>query len=129
MGTLVDVMKGLPFFACLGGVDDSEIATAEEALQVSFAEEYRDYLADFGVASANGHELTGICSSERLNVVDVTQDERGRGHNDESGWYVVERLGFDDLVAWQSPSGEVFLTAGGTEPRKVADSLIEYLDQ
>lgn len=129
MSTFIDDMKGLPLFASLGGVGDSEINSAEEALQVSFAEDYREYLAAFGVASANGHELTGICSSARLNVVDVTQDERGRGHNDESGWYVVERLGFDDLVAWQSPSGEVFLTAGEAEPHKAADSLIEYLDQ
>ena len=55
---------------------EKDILSAEKALALRFAADYREYVSAFGAASYCEHELTGICKSARLNVVDVTQDER-----------------------------------------------------
>ena len=53
-----------------------KIQQAEKELKVSFSEEYKEYLAEYGVAIFNGHELTGLCDGKRLDVVRITCKER-----------------------------------------------------
>lgn len=101
------------------------IAHAETELGVAFAKDYREYLAAFGVASANGHEFTGLSVSKRLNVVYVTSEERTY-HERPDNWYVVEDTNIDGIIIWQSSSGEVFLCQGTRTPQKIAYSLSEY---
>jgi hypothetical protein len=108
------------------GVDEELIAHAESELGVTFAEDYREYLAVFGIASANGHEFTGICKSKRLNVVYVTNEERNC-YDRPDDWYVVEDTNIDGIIIWQSSRGEVFLCQGTRSPQKIANSLSEYL--
>ena len=76
MNSSIDVLASLRGFVQLGGVTSEDIAAAENELCVVFAEEYSEYLATYGVVSCNGHELTGICQSPRLNVVEATKAER-----------------------------------------------------
>lgn len=123
----ISALSELPFFTHLEGAGADEISAAQESLQLVFARDYAEYTSAYGIASANGHELTGVCKFPRLNVVRVTEEERGRGHGEDLSWYVIEQAGIDDLVAWQSPSGEVFMTSPGAAPEKVADSLLEYM--
>lgn len=84
------------------------------------------YLKDIGLACFDGHELTGICKSARLNVVDVTLLQRQRV-SDAYSWYVVEETGIDGRVIWQTPTGDIYQTAPGTKTRKVFGSLAEYI--
>jgi hypothetical protein len=105
-----------------------QISNAEKSLNVKFAEEYKEYLAMFGAASASTHEFTGICQSSRLSVVDVTISERQRNSSVPLDLYVVEQTNFDRIVVWQSSTGEVYQTAPNMQSVKLCNSLCEYLD-
>ncbi|HJA28876.1 MAG TPA: SMI1/KNR4 family protein [Candidatus Olsenella pullicola] len=123
---VVDVLKEISGLRCLSGVTEKTLHWAERRLLLSFAPEYREYLLMYGLVSANGHELTGICDFPRLNVVDVTLECR-KTHNVPSDFYVVEEALFDDIVVWQSTDGLIYESVPGKPPRKVCSSLGEHL--
>ena len=90
MSDFISILEQKKAFHSLKGVTSEAIKDAEEKLGLKFANEYVDYLKEYGVASFFGHELTGICSSARLNVVDVTIEERNYNQGIPSQLYVVE---------------------------------------
>lgn len=126
MELFVDILKGLPNFYHLNGATDDEIAKSEQLLCVSFAPEYKAYVSAYGVASANGHELTGICTSQRLNVVNVTLSCRKQLPEADT-LYVIEEANIDGIVLWQSATGEIYQSSSGKKLHKVCDSLREYI--
>lgn len=109
------------------GCTMEEIHSAEELLELSFADDYRQYLLDVGIAAAGGREFTGIGSELRTHVVAVTECNRNCGSETLKTMYVVEEAGYDGIVAWQNSNGEIFENIFGSEPLKVADSFAEYL--
>ncbi len=117
-------MDGLVF---LNGSTNDEIFEAEESLGLSFSDEYTSYLEKYAIASFDGHEFTGIIDSERLNVVSVTKRFRNK-YTIPDDLYVVEDLYIDKIVIWQNAKGEVFETIDGSAPKKIAESLVEYLE-
>ncbi len=125
---LIGVLKNKPGFVSMIAATDVQIQDAEARLDVSFGEDYRAYVGAFGAAAFEGHELTGISKSSRLNVVDVTLTERAKHPDMPSDWYVIEQLHIDDVSIWQSASGEVFQFVPGHAPEKIADSLIGYVN-
>lgn len=120
-------MGMLPYFRASDGVSEENIDKAEKTLNVQFASEYRSYLTKYGTVSVDGHELTGIHSSKRLNVVDVTILEKDRNSDIPENWYVLEQANIDDIVIWQNERGEIFQTCPGNKPMKIANSIVEYL--
>ncbi len=122
-------LSTLPDFYGLDGASQEAVANAESKLGLSFAQDYRDYVATYGIASANGHELTGITKADRLDVVKVTLGERKISEAVDASWYVIERIGIDGATAWQDQDGRVFVTIGGIHPKLVAPSLFDYLMQ
>jgi hypothetical protein len=127
MATIVETMESLPDLCPSSGASIADIKSAERHLGVSFAREYYDYLSRFGNASVNGHELTGISVSDRINVVSVTLAERIRNPNISKDLYVVEQTGIDRIVVWQDSKGAVFQTIPGCKPEKLCMSLSEYV--
>lgn len=128
MTSIVDKLRALPAFGSLTGVSMEQIADAEKALTLRFADDYREYLLSFGIASSDGHEFTGICNSKRLNVVYVTLAEKSITPNVLQNWYVLEEANIDGIVIWQSSTGEIYQTQSGREAIKIADSICGYLD-
>ena len=128
MSDIVKKLRAEPNFCAMSGASREQIEQAEKALSLRFADEYREYLAAFGVASVYGHELTGICASPRINVVDVTISERMSNHTVPTNWYVVEQTHIDGIVVWQSSTGEVCQTTPNAPPEKLCNSLCEYLE-
>lgn len=126
MNKISNELKGFANFRGMKGVAAGEIEEAESQLGLAFADDYRSYLMEFGLASANGHELTGLCDSSRLNVVEVTKEERKR-HDVDPSWYVVERIGVDGALAWQSPDGSIYKSILHGGYFKDCSSLVEYL--
>ena len=126
MNTILDVLHNAPDFIGGKGCGDVAISDAEQAMGIRFALDYRVYLQKIGLACFDGHELTGICKASRLNVVDVTLDERKRCP-DAADWYVVEQANVDGIVIWQASSGEVYQTIPGVSARKICNSLTEYV--
>lgn len=127
MSELTVAMQGLPMFFAKGSVDAGKIKKAEEDLQVSFSQEYIDYVSEYGFITCRGHELTGICQAKRLNVVDVTQEERENNLEISNNLYVIEQTHIGNIVIWQDESGTIFRTDYQSQPKKIAESLREYL--
>lgn len=110
------------------GATDSEIQEAEKALGLSFSKEYREYTGQLGIATADGHEFTGIAEMPRLNVVHVTKSEKRKNSGIPENFYVVERVGIDGIVIWQDQQGNVYEAINVGTAEKIAESLAEYLD-
>lgn len=127
---MADILKGLqnkPGFVSMAPASDLQIQEAEEALGVSFSNDYKAYLKAFGAAAYEGHELTGISKSTRLSVISATFEERAKNPSVPSDWYVIEQLNIDDVSVWQAASGEIFQVLPGSEPTKICIALSEYI--
>ena len=107
MANIIELMKSIPDYIGSNGRSEDEIAAAEKSLGTTFAPDYRLYLEEIGLACFDGHELTGITNNVRLSVVAVTEQERAANPNVPSSWYVIEQTGFDGIVIWQTPIGEI----------------------
>ncbi len=123
---IVKLMQNQPKLYVMEGASEEEIIQAETALGLRFAADYRKYTAAFGAASLAAHELTGVCKSNRLNVVDVTIKERSNT-NVSDQWYVLEQTNIDGIVVWQSSTGEIYQVYPNGVIRKIAAALAEYL--
>lgn len=125
----IDFLKQQTDFICGQGATQSEIEEAEIKLNLSFALEYKDYLIAYSSAITNGHELTGICKQERMNVVSVTLEEWEVNPNVPHTMYVVERADIDGIILWQTQDGFIYQTQPGWIPKKIAESLFEYIQK
>ena len=112
----------------IGPVSESDIKDAENKLGVKFSDDFSEIIKEFGAYSCLGHELTGICKSKRLNVVDVTLSERENNPN-ASNLYVIELTNVDSIVIWQSTDGKIYRTKETSKPVLIKESLIEYLNE
>lgn len=107
----------------------SEVAidSAQNALQVTFSGDYKEYLHEFGAISAKGVELTGLNVSPRINVVDTTLAERMRSSDFPSDMYVIENLAIDGILILQNSAGHIFEWQSSGSCRKIFDDLSGYL--
>lgn len=113
----------------LDGVSVEQITEAENALGFSFSEDYVEYLKEYGLLSYGVHELTGICKSSRLNVVDATKREKADNSNIVDDMYLLEMIGVENLTIWQNSNGEIFEVAYKNTPKKICDSLVDYIER
>lgn len=127
MKELTDKIKSLPDFYSKDGVSQEVINKAQIELSVKFSTDYIKLLTSFGILSANGHEIIGLGGSDRLNVVDVTKEERTIDPNINQDWYVIEQANIDHIMIWQNQAGEIFQTQPGYGSRRIANTLLEYI--
>ena len=127
MNTLFKELEGKSNFFSEKGASEDDVAKAEKTLGLRFADDYREYLVHYGSVSCGGHELTGFSEDEYLDVVNVTLTNRKRNPNLTQSLYVIEEAHIDDIVVWQSSSGEIFQTQYQGYPQKVYASLKEYI--
>lgn len=127
MENIVNVLKGQASFRSLGQVAIEEIKKVEQDLRLKFAEEYKTYVQEFGAVTFDGHELTGICSFPRLNVMNVSEEEWSLNPYVPKDWYVIEQTNMDGAVIWQRTDGTVFQTVQGGKPKQIAESLADYI--
>ncbi len=121
-------LREKPAFVSLSGADFRNIQDAEQTLGLRFSQEYKEYVREFGAASFQGHELTGICDIPYLNVVDITITKKKLMPRIEASWYVIEEAHIDGIVIWQNELGHVYQTSPFGLPKKIADSLLEYIE-
>lgn len=127
MSDIIRKLQEKPDFFSRKAASEEQIQSVETLLGLKLAEDYREYVSAFGAATYDGHELTGICSSNRLNVVNVTESERPKFPDVPKDWYVLEQLNIDDVSIWQATSGEVYQLMPGAQPIKISSSLSEYI--
>lgn len=122
-----EVINALPDLLPLKPATDQQITDAELQLRVSFANEYKAYVKEFGAIIADSIELTGIAKSNHRNVVSITERERRLNPNVPHTMYVIENTCVDGIIIWQDTKGEIYQTNPETYPKKIADSLVEYI--
>ncbi|WP_418331086.1 SMI1/KNR4 family protein [Ruminococcus sp.] len=127
MKDILNLIKNKSKFYSIGNISEENIKEAELILNIRFASDYRMIIKEYGAVTFSGHELTGICNSKRLNVVDVTKEERKYNKVPED-WYVIEQANIDDIVIWQDTNGVVYQTMPNKKPIKLCNSLLEYID-
>lgn len=128
MSDIVKQIQTLPDFFSLAGATEESISEAEKVLRLKFSDEYKEIVRSFGSVSVNGHELTGICQSARLNVICVTLEERELNPSVPLNLYVIEQANIDGIVIWQSATGDVYQSVPGAPMIKLCDSIIEYIN-
>lgn len=128
MTVFIQEIRGRNGFLHGAPATPDQIRNAEEQLQLNFSEEYSEYLLELGIATFEGHELTGITKFPRLNVVDVTKKEKARNPNVTDPYYVIEETNIDGIIIWQVSSGEVYQTEFDGKPRMICKSLHEYIE-
>lgn len=127
MSSIIDELKMKSNFYCEVGASTEEIKKAEETLGLRFADDYIEYLQQFGAVSCGGHDLTGFSKDSELDVVKVTLKNIKKNQKVSLPLYVVEETHLDGVVIWQLGSGEVFRTEYKEAPEKIFDSLAEYV--
>lgn len=127
MEELLDLIKAADDFYSMNGADLSSVKQAENELGLIFADDYKEYVLAFGVATFDGHELTGVCNSDRLSVVATTKRARDFFPQFPEELYVVEEMQFDHILTVQDSTGAVFNYGPADEAKRIAGSLQEYL--
>lgn len=124
---IVDVINSLPELLPLKAATAMQITDAELQLRMSFSNEYKEYLSTFGAIMADGIELSGIAKSEHRSVVALTKKEWELNPNVPHTMYVIENTCVDGIIIWQDTAGTVYQTNPNSAPKKIADSLKDYI--
>ena len=124
---ILDVIDSIELITKPQNISECSIQNAEKELHLSFSNDYREYIKHYGTITFYGHEITGISKARYKNVVAVTLQEREFCFCVDDNWYVIERTNIDDIVIWQSSSGEIFQTKPNSKPIKIFDSLVDYI--
>jgi len=127
MSEIIKAIKDLSNLITLNAVTEIEISDAEIQLRLYFAEEYKEYLINFGAIMADGIELTGIAKSGHRNVIYVTKREWKLNPLVPHNLYVVERIGIDGIIIWQDLSGAIYQSSPWNKPQRIFNSLVDYL--
>ena len=126
--SIINALKAKESLLAGKGTTQDQIDIAEKELGLAFASDYRAYLFSYGIAAFDGHELTGISKSERLNVVSATLAARKDYANIASDLYVVENTGYEGIIILQNAKGEIFGCGINTKLEKLCDSLADYVN-
>lgn len=127
MSDTVNTILSIPNLLSSEGVSISLIHSAERELSLEFSKDYVQYVHQFGIIAYDGHELTGICKSSHLNVVDVTKAEKMKNKLVPANFYVLEIANIDGIVVWQKSTGEIFETHYDSVPVLICKSLLDYI--
>lgn len=126
MCELIEAMRSIPNFYVEKGASAIQIEQAEKALGLKFALDFKECLREFGAVSVGGHEFTGFSADKNLDIVAVTQKNRQKS-NVRKSFYVIEEAHIDGIVIWQDADGSVYETTPNSTPKKIANSLLEYI--
>lgn len=126
MSDWIEEMRCRSDFYAEKGVSVIQIEQAEKILGLKFAFDFRECLCEFGAVSFGGHELTGFSADPNLDVVMVTQ-KNWLKNNVGKNLYVIEETHIDGIIIWQSSNGVIYETTPSLMPRKIANSLSEYI--
>jgi hypothetical protein len=126
MSDIISTISSLKGLVSLKGVSKDAITNAEQALNLTFAQDFKTYLEKYGVISARHIELTGITDSKRLNVIDVTLAAR-QNNQFPQDLYVIEDTGIEGILILQNASGQIFELQSNGNLNKIFESLADYL--
>lgn len=110
-----------------GGVSVYEVEKAEKELAVSFPEEYKELLLEYGAISVGTHEIAALGVEGYLNVVELTKEERQLSPNSElEENIVIQNIGSEGLLIVLDSEGNVYEYANG-EFKQIYKDFFSYL--
>lgn len=110
------------------GCTDEQVKTAEKKLGFSLPMEYVQYVKAFGAISFYATEWTGLNVGGRINVVDVTEQERKINSDFPKDCFVLENQGIDGIIIVADTDGKVF-SVQYDKKELICDSISDYLEQ
>lgn len=125
---ITTIINSLPDLLTLKKVTEEMINAAEKELNLTFADEFKQYLKTFGAIIADGIELTGIANSEYRHVVPVTKEAWILNPNVPHDFYVIEDLHVDGVIIWQDCLGKVYRSAPNAQLEVIANSMKQYIE-
>ena len=128
MSLIIETIKSLHDLLSLKPATSKQITDAELQLRVSFSQEYKEYVSEFGAVLADGIELSGISNAEHRSVVTLTKREREANSSVPHTLYVIEELGDDGVIIWQDEKGAIYQSSPKNAPKQIANSLAEYIE-
>ena len=108
---------------------EQDVEKAEKKLGLHFAEEYKEYLLEYGIVAYSGHEITGLVDDDRTNVVTTTQRNKKGRKNIPRNLYVIEETNMDGIVIWQSTDGKIYSTVNDGKPEFLYASLAIFFSK
>lgn len=128
MSSIVEKIKKIDKLYHAKGCTFKQIKEAQEALGITFPEEYIDIVKEYGAISFYGTEWTGLNVDDYLNVVFVTKQEREMNSDFPTECFVLENQGIDGLIVICNEEGQVF-SLQYSKVEKIHDSISSYLDE
>lgn len=126
---IIEVINSLEDMISTGGASEQDIVNCEKELNVSFSDEYKAFLAEFGSILADDVEIVGFAKSKNRNVIEVTKRERECNKEIPQNLYVVENTGIEGIIIWQDENGMIFQSSPNKLPKKISNSLAEYISE
>lgn len=127
MSNIIEKFNGIKNLEKVGGCSASQIELAEKELNISFPNEYIEFLKEFGTIRFSSKEWFGLNVNGYLNVVEATKQERSINKNFPLDSFVLEDLGIDAKLIIVNEKGQVFLIQIDKK-ELLCNSLSEYLD-
>lgn len=128
MANIVDKINKIEKLFHAKGCTDEQVKTAESKLGFSLPIEYVQYVREFGAISFYATEWTGLNVGGRINVVDVTEQEREMNSDFPKDCFVLENQGIDGIIIAADTDGKVF-SIHYDKKELICNSISEYLEQ
>ena len=126
MNDIIEIINSLDGLCSLGSVSKKEVDNAEAQLNLKFSIDYKMYVMAYGAISANRIELTGICTSPRLSVINKTIDIRSQ-YDIPVDMYVIEDMEIEQEIILQKANGEIYSFSSARGIKMINKSLSEYI--
>lgn len=127
MASIIEKIKGISGLRRAKGCTFEQIKTAQEELDLTFPDEYMDYVKTFGCIDFGATEWTGLNVKGYLNTVTATKQEKSVNNNFPKGCFILEDMNIDAKKTIVDEKGKIY-SLQYEKVTPLCNSISEYLD-
>lgn len=127
MDNIVDKIKTISKLYHASGCSADQIDDAQKLLNLTFPEDYVNYVKEYGAISFYRTEWSGLNVTGYLNVVENTIQERKLNPDFPDDCFVIENLGIDGKIVVEDEKAQIYLIHYN-EKKFLCNGLAGYLD-
>ena len=124
---IIDKIKTIEGLGHIQGCTDEQIKDAESKLELTFPQEYKDYVKTYGCIDFGSTELTGLNIDGYLNTVEATLVEKEYNEAFPEKHFILDDYHIDAKKVIVNEQGEVFLLQYDSI-KKICNNISKYLD-
>lgn len=128
MSDIISTIIKLPGMESHKPASEEVIKSVEEKLNLKFADDYREYLINFGAVRSEIIAISGITNDPEYGVLELTNKIRLFNTQIPTNFYVIEDVGVDGLVIWQDETGTIYQSLPTKAPMQLYNNLTDYLE-